>query len=221
MSESPFMSFDDTRNLVKYLAKHTKYGKSLDHEDDFVVYHHFTKSLQKPFLRKEVLRYVATGKDFPTPREWGLFIGTAKDETLDDSAGYVLLMELSRAAQSGNDRELSEDARYVLRWSGTSFYDFKYNEKVRNKITVRTIIEAFKAKSQYEAKLAVLPVNDVPQLEGEAPKGMERWITPGGKEVQIYPQRTGSIKMVNPVSEKSSGFAQRYFDAVKKEKENE
>lgn len=206
--------------MVIYLAKHTKYAKRLDHDDDFVVYHEFTRSLQKAFVRGKTLEYIATGKDFPTPREWGLFVGTVQDETLDDSAGYVLLMELARAAQSGNDQQLSVDAQYVLNWCGTSFYDFRYNAKVRDKITVRTIVEAFKAKPQYDAKLSVLSNDEVPQLEGEAPKGMERWMTPSGREVEIYPQRMGSVKKTEAhVTKKTSGFAQRYFDAVKKEKE--
>ena len=183
------ITMERVRKMVDYLARNTKYGKTVN-DEDITLYYELSKFSDIDFLAKKANEFILSGQTFPTPFEWGRFIGILKKpkRTLEEDSAWIILMELRQAAQDGDDTGLSNQSKAVLRAHGLSFYDYRYQDKARDKITVTSILRVFRAMPKEHIKQEP----EQPKLPGgveSLPYGVEVWKHPvSGKEILFYAQ---------------------------------
>jgi hypothetical protein len=170
------------------LARNTQYGKRLE-DEDIALYFELSRHFDIDYLAKKSRDYVLSGKPFPTPFDWGKHLGVLKKhgDDLEENAAWLILMELRQAAQSGDDANLTDAARSVLKAHGVSFWDYRYQDKARDKITVQAILHAFRAMSALHSQVDAKPCCEDPDLAHQG--DVEKWVHPkSGKTLPIYQQ---------------------------------
>ena len=175
---------DRMRKIIEYLARNTQYGKKLE-DEDIALYFELSRHFDVDYLAKKSRDYVLSGKPFPTPFEWGKHLGVLKKQgdDLEENSAWLILMELRQAAQSGDDANLTDAAKTVLSAHGVSFWDYRYQDKARDKITVQAILHAFRAMPARHSQVDAKPGRE------DLPGDVESWVHPTtGNALPIYPQ---------------------------------
>jgi len=190
-NKEEYLTLDETKKLVEYLALHTGFPKPLD-KVDVGLYYDLTRHIPKSIIKDKMKAYVLLGKNFPTPFEWGKFIGvvTKHGDELEEEGAWSILAELRKASASGDNQKLSDLAQTVLREHGTSFYDFKYSDKARDKITVKSILLSLRATTKEHSETEV---DLLPKKEDPIPEYVTEYDHPSGKKLYCYPQGVGPL----------------------------
>ena len=149
------ITLEETRDGLKYMAKHLAYGspENYDHDVDVVPFHGYIKHLDKNLCWKYFIKIVAEANVMPTPREFATFFGVSQNP--DKSLTTAIKSELLRAA-AGEDITISQKGKAFLKFEGISVWDIRRNENDRRKVSRRNIedfLESLKTTPNLETTL--------------------------------------------------------------------
>ena len=200
MHNDETITLERVRKMIDYLSRNTKFGKVVN-DEDLKLYYELSRFSDINFLGKKAKDYILSGQNFPTPFEWGKFIGILNkpSQSLEEDAAWIILMELRQAAQDGDDTGMSDPCKAVLRAHGLSFYDYRYQDKARDKVTVTSILRAFRAMPKEHAKKT-----QEPALPDHLPAGVSKWKHPTGNELAIDNRNSEIVmRMCKTIDDKS------------------
>lgn len=226
---SDHVTIPDVTSGLRWLSTKLKYGNpnKFDSPDEVASYYRYLCIMTKDECRFFFKWISEHRKAFPTPDEMRDLVSGHNDEDIDEVLDEFFTYLAHRCQNKIERSSFYED---IFSACGFDWQKVRYANghlehiEMNKKGLIRRKIREVKT-GEYQRQKDLLSAGKTYLLPGASedtmPDDVKRWVSPSGEELFIYPQRMGSIKMQNPVTEtkKTSGFAQRYFDAIEKENE--